>query len=176
MADSHVVPAGVIRAHIQGCTCPWCGAGPFLVLARHTQSKHGIDRERLRELAGLGYTSSVCDPQHSARCADRPQMKDTTRLSSAPKPARHRVSEYALASKRRAQRAKDPAMVAAQLLAANSHANAPEAKVKRRATWLARTDHGTRSMYRTFGCRCQVCRDANAKAHRDYVASRRSSE
>jgi ribosomal protein S27AE len=41
--------------------CPFCGRGPFQVLAGHTQKVHGVDRFELRELADLTYSTSILD-------------------------------------------------------------------------------------------------------------------
>lgn len=41
--------------------CPFCGRGPFRVLAGHTQKVHGVDRFELRELADLTYSTSLLD-------------------------------------------------------------------------------------------------------------------
>ena len=46
--------------------CPFCGEGPFTVVAMHVTKKHGIDRLELRELLGIGVDESICDPRHSA--------------------------------------------------------------------------------------------------------------
>ena len=39
--------------------CPCCGKGPFALLARHTNARHGIDKKELRDLAGLAYKDSI---------------------------------------------------------------------------------------------------------------------
>lgn len=52
--------------------CPFCGSGPFTVVAIHVSKAHGIDRLELRDLLGLTYSrSSICDPTHAKACADR---------------------------------------------------------------------------------------------------------
>jgi hypothetical protein len=55
--------------------CPFCGRGPFQVLAGHTQKVHGVDRFDLRELADLTYSTSLLDDrtreQFSARAKAR---------------------------------------------------------------------------------------------------------
>lgn len=54
-----------VRAAIEACLCPFCGRGPFKVLALHVSQRHGIDRYELRDLAGLPKNSSVCSPEYS---------------------------------------------------------------------------------------------------------------
>jgi hypothetical protein len=48
------------RAVLAGI-CPFCGRGPYQVLAGHTQEVHGVDRFELRELADLTYSTSILD-------------------------------------------------------------------------------------------------------------------
>lgn len=55
---------------IQSGVCPWCGRGPWKVLATHTRSAHGVTGQQLREQAGLTKYASICDPQHSAARAE----------------------------------------------------------------------------------------------------------
>lgn len=59
-------PAAV-RAAIEAQTCPFCGAGPYKVLAVHTSKIHGVDRRDLRELAGLNGSARICAPEFSER-------------------------------------------------------------------------------------------------------------
>lgn len=54
-----------ILAAIESQTCPWCGAGPYKMLAGHTNKAHGVDRQELRRLAGLDSRSSICAPERS---------------------------------------------------------------------------------------------------------------
>ena len=51
--------------------CPFCNAGPFVVVALHTNKAHGIDRRMLRDYIGVTYATSICDPTHSAVAAER---------------------------------------------------------------------------------------------------------
>lgn len=63
--------AGPGPASIADCitagVCPWCGSGPYQVLAGHTYRKHGIDKIELRRLGGFKYHDSICDPALSDR-------------------------------------------------------------------------------------------------------------
>ena len=45
-------PAAV-REAITAQMCPFCGGGPYKVIAVHTNKSHGIDKWELREMAGL---------------------------------------------------------------------------------------------------------------------------
>lgn len=65
------------RIAIETQVCPLCGRGPFLILARHLNARHDIDRFELRELAGLPKsTKGVCAPDHSEACHDRSIAQD----------------------------------------------------------------------------------------------------
>lgn len=46
--------------------CPFCGEGPFTVVAAHVNRRHGLDRHELRDLLGITEGESICDPFHSA--------------------------------------------------------------------------------------------------------------
>lgn len=59
-----------MRDCIEAQICPWCGGGPFKVLATHTGRSHGVDGKELRELAGLTKYSSICAPDHAAARAE----------------------------------------------------------------------------------------------------------
>lgn len=54
-----------IREMVLQGKCPWCGRGPFLVLAQHTVLTHGVGRRDLRNMAGMTIGESICDPEHS---------------------------------------------------------------------------------------------------------------
>lgn len=51
--------------------CPFCGEGPFVVVASHVYRMHGITARDLRNMLGLYASKSICDPAHSAYCRDR---------------------------------------------------------------------------------------------------------
>lgn len=55
----------VVRAHIEQQLCPWCGRGPFQVVALHISQTHGIGKKELRDLAGLKSNDSICAPGYS---------------------------------------------------------------------------------------------------------------
>lgn len=42
--------------------CPFCGSGPFAVVAIHIARVHGILKHDLREMLGITLTESICDP------------------------------------------------------------------------------------------------------------------
>lgn len=81
------------RAAIAEGRCPWCGRGPFTVLAIHTSKAHGVDRRELREAAGLTKDASICDPEYAAVCAARGQNRDLTPALQAATERRQRGSD-----------------------------------------------------------------------------------
>lgn len=62
-------PQEVIRADVERCVCPFCGAGPFKSVAMHTNQAHGINRHKLRELGGFTTQESIAAPEYSRRRA-----------------------------------------------------------------------------------------------------------
>lgn len=65
-----------LRAAIEAQTCPWCGAGPYKVLAGHTNTAHGVSGRELRELAGVGPRGSICSPEASAQAREKLVTRD----------------------------------------------------------------------------------------------------
>lgn len=62
----HAAPSTeAVRKYVEAGVCPWCGKGPWKMLAGHVAKAHGVDRFELRELAGLLRGASVCDPAYS---------------------------------------------------------------------------------------------------------------
>lgn len=80
-------PVAMMRAGV----CPFCGAGPFTVVAIHTTQAHGVDRFALRDEFGLIRGVSICDPAYARACSERmrettlprPRTRGTPRLSTA---------------------------------------------------------------------------------------------
>lgn len=72
-----------LREAIEAGKCPWCGRGPYKVLATHTARSHGIGASELRELAGMKKRASICDPDHSQHCrellVERPSWPEMSR-------------------------------------------------------------------------------------------------
>lgn len=62
--------SSAVREAIAAGKCPWCGRGPYRVLATHTSRSHGVGAAELRELAGLKKRASICDPDHSQNCRE----------------------------------------------------------------------------------------------------------
>lgn len=60
-----------IREAIAAGKCPWCGRGPWRVLASHTHHRHGVNRHELRHLAGYSREVSICDPDVSENVKER---------------------------------------------------------------------------------------------------------
>jgi predicted nucleic acid-binding Zn ribbon protein len=73
-ADDDKFTPSQLREFISAQVCPWCSCGPFRVLAVHLTKKHGLSPRAFRVLAGLLSTATICAPEHSEACADRPQM------------------------------------------------------------------------------------------------------
>ncbi len=83
-----------IRRHVEAWICPFCGAGPFTILAGHTTRVHAVDRFALRDLAGLIYHQSITPPEyHVVKSAQaRSQWVRTgDRVTTAPRDQRPRV-------------------------------------------------------------------------------------
>lgn len=72
LAHGKILDQSMIRAHVEAGTCPFCDAGPFKLLARHTNVQHGIGKDELREMAGLYKYQSITSPEfHAALSAAR---------------------------------------------------------------------------------------------------------
>lgn len=63
--------AASMRKFIQAQQCPWCGRGPWKVLATHTRSAHGVSAAELRDMAGLVKQASICSDEHQANTRER---------------------------------------------------------------------------------------------------------
>lgn len=69
--DARPVSAAAARECIENGRCPWCGAGPFQIIATHTKLCHGIDGATLRRFAGLPKWAVICGRELSARKSAR---------------------------------------------------------------------------------------------------------
>jgi len=87
-----------MRRCIDAQICPWCGAGPFLVIALHVNAAHGIDRVELRELLGVTKTAHIADPAHSEE--RRARLKGIPVPHLKPKGGPRRYSAAGLAVQR----------------------------------------------------------------------------
>lgn len=56
MTDLDMVKAGM---------CPFCAAGPFVIVAAHVSRTHGVTVEDFRDLLGIKKRESICDPAYS---------------------------------------------------------------------------------------------------------------
>ncbi len=160
-----------IKRYVKAGICPFCGRGAFKVLALHTNAVHGVDRWQLRELGGFGYSESICDPAYAAECAVRPQMQ-TPPTSPVKGQVKHRISGLVIQANRRRALAIPPVIRQRASDAGHTY----EANQKRRDAALKRFGppvHGSRRMYRTYGCRCAECREDNARLHREYLAGQK---
>lgn len=75
--ESEGLPSGKkLRRYISAGQCPWCKSGmTFKILALHTYLIHGISGYKLRELAGLNRSTSICDPDHSTKLSMLQKLK-----------------------------------------------------------------------------------------------------
>lgn len=55
-----------IQRHVFAGICPFCGLGPYKLLASHTNRAHAVDRKELRERAGLTYRTSIISDEDRA--------------------------------------------------------------------------------------------------------------
>jgi hypothetical protein len=53
-----------MRKHVEAGICPFCGYGPYKVLAGHTVRAHAVDAKELRRRCGLTYSKSITDPTY----------------------------------------------------------------------------------------------------------------
>ncbi len=60
-----------LRAAVETQLCPWCGEGPWQLLARHTQAAHGVAAAEFRERAELGYREPLCSSEFSSMARER---------------------------------------------------------------------------------------------------------
>ncbi|MBK6040828.1 hypothetical protein [Streptomyces sp. MBT55] len=160
-----------IQAGIEAQICPWCGKGPFKILAGHTTRLHGVDRLQLRDLAGLLYRTPVCDPSVTADYQERNQ-----RFIPTP-PGKGYRKVLSEAAKEANRRRLDAHRSIEQQRAATTAAHTPEAKAKRSET--IRKLHAERrgselrcGDYRRYatGCRCEACRADHARYFREMRA------
>ena len=166
-----------IREAIASCMCPWCGRRPFVVLARHTQAAHGVDRFELRDRAFLRSGDSVCDPDYSemrremvgevaiprgdnrsrrpsrvARVAGRENIKRATAAAASPAAWTAERRERIGAAQKKAWREPSEAMRRAAALRGAK-------RVK---------EHGINAYRR--GCRCDECKACNREHYRRYFS------
>ena len=163
-----------IRAGIEAQICPWCGSGPFKILASHTTRLHGVDRFQLRDLAGFTYSASVCAPE----VADerREIVRRAGHIPTPPGKGTKRVLSEA--AKEIARRKLDAARSEDQRLAATAASQTPQARAKQgaslRKSWAERRggelEHGDYRRYKT-GCHCVLCKAAHAQHHRERRAA-----
>lgn len=60
-----------VRVAIEAQLCPFCGGGPYHMVALHTNKIHGIDQFELRRMAGLHRKASICSPERAQKSRDR---------------------------------------------------------------------------------------------------------
>lgn len=67
--------AGDWQEAVQRGLCPFCGEGPFAVVAMHVNRRHGLNRREFREVLGVPVSASVCHPEHHARLASEARQR-----------------------------------------------------------------------------------------------------
>lgn len=93
-------PAAV-RAAIEAQTCPFCGRGPYKVLANHTRQAHGVDRRELRNLAGLLLKDSICSPETSRKSREHALRTRTVEAATQAARDSRKQRQWTEAGKRR---------------------------------------------------------------------------
>lgn len=176
-------PSDVRRA-IEAGLCPFCGAGPYSVIAQHVSVKHGIDRRELRDLAGLTYGAVICDPAHSRRRADSARSSGTPWLTYSGVHKSKKLSKAGKDVLAESARKNFQLSDSEKQSERGRKANSEEARERRAETRKARqgtykrperrkpVECGTKRAY-DVGCRCDSCKAANAEAARNYRAGAR---
>ena len=171
-----------IRRALSFQCCPFCGAGPFRVVAQHVWVKHGVTAYALREAAGWTRNHRLVDASYheeqSRRCSTPDWLARTALLNQSPLMIQAR--------RKRGRTARPEAipkiLAAARLGAAFRVELTPEsASEGRRVAAINRGRRaienpprcGTTTRYR-YGCRCPLCRAANTDSHRRYMATCRA--
>jgi hypothetical protein len=67
MSDSVTPYSNEYRRCVLLGICPYCGRGPFKMLAGHTYRAHAVDKRELRDKAGLNYSDSILSPEQHAK-------------------------------------------------------------------------------------------------------------
>jgi len=87
----------VVREFIEVGICPWCGAGPFGLIASHVVRTHGIGRKELRDRAGLFHSASITSPEVRAK------NKERGRRRGYPEEARKGLAEWRASGPKRVE-------------------------------------------------------------------------
>lgn len=105
LAHGKILSREKIRANIEAGKCPFCEAGPFKLLARHTNVQHGVDAFELREMAGMFKYQSLTSPEFhkelAAKRKNRMPYNALTALSSWRESGGRRVDSEAAKAVRR---------------------------------------------------------------------------
>lgn len=109
-----------VRAALLAQICPFCGAGPYKVVASHVASSHGIDRIELRSLAGLLAGDSICSPETAEKHRRLAVERDFGHRERSFETAPRKSARYTKVGKQR--------NVAASQEAARRHASAAAQK------------------------------------------------
>jgi hypothetical protein len=76
--DVNLTPdPAVARVQVAQGICPYCGLGPFKVVAGHVWRFHQIDRRRFRDDIGVTWGTPTCAPEHSERMRELALEQDS---------------------------------------------------------------------------------------------------
>ena len=168
-----------VRAHIRAGICPFCGKGPFMNIALHTNRAHGVDKVALRTRARMLTSEPMCSPElselMSIKLESNPARLQKFRANGQSEGARnkrtgkHRI--FVEQDGKRAYRAVGNNRSSGNYV----YTQTPEAKEKRRQTIALRVGarknsdgslvpedprHGTANGYHNHKCRCERCKTA----------------
>jgi hypothetical protein len=132
----------VVRQFIESQTCPWCGRGPFEVLASHTRT-HGYGRKELRALAGLALHDSICSKSVSDHRREAMRSRPDLADQIARMVAAANISERKARTARTPERQDHLARIRPAAYAAFAQRAANEAKVRRAELLASFARHGT---------------------------------
>lgn len=128
-----------LMTFVKAQTCPWCGSGPYKLLANHTHRAHGVSAADLREMAGLIKTAVICSPEVSEKSRARGVLQG---IPEAARTAPRKPHVYSAAGK---------AVNRAKLEAARTPEQRKGAAEKARAATLAANQDKHREILRLFG-------------------------
>ena len=69
-----------IRKFLAADSCPFCGRGPYKVVAGHVLRTHGVSARELRDLAEIKWSESICSTEHAEKM--RVLAKENDRVES----------------------------------------------------------------------------------------------
>lgn len=137
--------------------CPFCGEGPFTIVAQHVWRRHGIKSVDLRKMLGVGRNESICDPGYSAFVSRSTMDKHSAGVLGPPGSEQAKLISARLRGRRSFRRGR----------------KSPELHRPEQAP-IEGVQHGLLKTYQYRGCRCRACRDANSAVYIQQRLDRRS--